>query len=371
MRILIIHHEAEYFAGAEKMLGYFLEGLASLPDHHVTVATVRESRVRELIPSKLTAWWIPPNSKFSPFALLKQLAILRKACRTDPVDVVHAWAARDWELAALTGKVTWRPVVGTLHDHPRAPFISASRQRLMHWSAAGLNKVVCVSEAVRHACLEAGYNERKLAVVHNGLPPSPQPTPVPQKDSRVFRLGYLGLFSERKGLRTLFEALDELARLTPAPWKFAMAGDAQEDEGRRLVARLKETFASKPWWPRIEWCGWVKHPAQFLASIDLLICPSSDFDPFPTVVLEAAQAGVPVLGARVGGIPEMIEEGKTGWLFDRHNSQEAARRLQEVLECPDRAGSAGREAKKRVEGEFTIHRMVQNYLNVYAGSPVI
>jgi glycosyltransferase involved in cell wall biosynthesis len=241
----------------------------------------------------------------------------------------------------------------------------------MRWSDAGLKKVVCVSEAVRQACLEAGYKKHKLAVVHNGLPPSPAPQPLPQSETRVFRLGYLGLFSERKGLRTLFEALEELARLTPLPWHLALAGDAQEEEGRQLVARLKETFSSRPWWPRIEWCGWVKHPAQFLASVELLVCPSSDFDPFPTVVLEAAQAGVPVLGARVGGIPEMIEEGKTGWLFDRNNPQEAARRLQEVLQCPDLAVAAGGEAKKRVEGEFTIHRMVQDYLNVYAGLPVI
>lgn len=369
MRVLIIHQEAEYFAGAEKMLGYFLQGLAALPQHHVTLAAVRESRVRELLPTGIEARWIPQNSKFSPLTFVKQVVALRKACRGQPVDLVHGWAARDWELTAVTGKLIGRPAIGTLHDHPRAQFISPKRQQLMRWSAAGLRRVVCVSEAVRQACLEAGYNARRLAVVRNGLPPCPAPSDPGRSHSGVFRLGYLGLFSERKGLRTLFEALDELARLTPVPWEMALAGDAQEEEGRQLVAHLKATSASRPWGSQVRWCGWVKHPGEFLASVDLLICPSSDFDPFPTVVLEAAQAGVPVLGARVGGIPEMIAEGKTGWLFDRGDGREAARRLETVLASPNRAVEAGRAAKKRVEGEFAMKRMVEDYLRVYTDLP--
>ncbi len=365
MRILIIHQEAEYFAGAEKMLGYFLQGLAAFPEHQVTLAAVRESRVRDLVPPGIEACWIPPSSKFSPLTFLRQVTALRKTCRSAPVNLVHGWAARDWELTAVTGRVLRHPAIGTLHDHPRAPFISPKRQRLMRWSAAGLRKVVCVSEAVRHACMEAGYKASRLTVVRNGLPPCPAP-PAPARGSAgVFRFGYLGLFSERKGLRTLFEALDELARRTSVPWEMALAGDAQEEEGRQLVAHLKANLASKPWQSQVQWCGWVKQPAQFLASLDLLLCPSSDFDPFPTVVLEAAQAGIPVLGTRVGGIPEMIEDGKTGWLFNRGDRQEAVRLLEAVLRTPNLAAEAGRAAKKRVEGEFAMKRMVEDYLRVY------
>ena len=181
----------------------------------------------------------------------------------------------------------------------------------------------------------------------------------------MFRLGYLGLFSERKGLRTLFCMLDDLGRLTRAPWEIDLGGDAQDEEGRRLVEDLKATFSGRQWWKRVRWRGWVKRPDEFMASIDLLICPSSDFDPFPTVVLEAGQAGVPVLGPRVGGIPEMIEEGKTGWLFDWHDRREAARQLQHVIESPDLAEIAGRQAKKRVDGEFAMKRMVEDYLKLY------
>src|SRR5213079_1268539 len=96
-----------------------------------------------------------------------------------------------------------------LHDHPQARFISKPRQSLMRWSARyGLKKIVCVSHAVREACLAAGYPAAQIDVVHNGLPPLL--SQVPTAAEQTFRLGFLGVFSERKGLPLLFEIIDQL-----------------------------------------------------------------------------------------------------------------------------------------------------------------
>ncbi|MFO1499634.1 MAG: glycosyltransferase family 4 protein [Verrucomicrobiota bacterium] len=363
MRILLVHHESEYFAGAEKMLGYFLQGLAASACE-VTVAAVRESRVPETIPAGMKICWLPENRRFSARKLGRQLGALADLTKKDPQDVIHGWAARDWELTSLAGRWLKRPTVGTLHDHPQAPFLSRGRQRLMSWCARlGLDRMVCVSKAVQDVCVASGYAERKLRVVHNGLPLLPGARAQPR--AGVFRLGFLGLFSERKGLRGLFQIVDELAQRSRAPWELALAGDAQEAEGRRLVEELKAAYGQRTWWPQVHWLGWVKQPAAFLSSLDLMICPSSEFDPFPTVLLEAGQTGVPVLGARVGGVPEIIEDGVTGWLFERGAWSEGARRLQLVLESPELASAAGERAKKRVEREFAMKRMVDGYVRVY------
>lgn len=362
MRVLLVHHEAEYFAGAERVLGYFLEGLCET-DWKVTVAAVQDSRVREVIPAKANTCWVPRNSRFSVLNLLRQLGAVMSQSRTERFDVVHGWAARDWELTALAGWRMRRPAIGTLHDHPRASFISPMRQRLMSWSAArGLAQVVCVSDAVRRACVAVKYDPARLAVVHNGLPPCSAPE---RRPNERFRLGFLGLFSERKGLRGLFEMVDELSKRSAIPWELALAGDAQEEEGRRLVGDLKAKYSTRSWWQQVRWHGWVKRPGEFLSSLDLLICPSSEFDPFPTVLLEAGRAGLPVLAARVGGVPEIVENQVTGWLFDQAAWDDAAARLQGILEQPSLARAAGVQAKKRVERDFAIRRMVQDYLNVY------
>jgi glycosyltransferase involved in cell wall biosynthesis len=362
MRVLIVHHEAEYFAGAEKVLGYFLDGLLA-SGQLVTMAAVRESRVTEVIPRGIEVCWVPSNARFSLLSFGRQVLALRHQYRVQPFEVVHGWAARDWELTALTATLIRRPAAGTLHDHPHARFLSKPRQRLMRASVAGLRQIVCVSEAVRQACLAAGYPAGKLTVVRNGLPSVATERAV--RRSGPFRLGFLGQFSERKGLRGLFEIVEQFARTTVSGWELLLGGDAQDADGRKLVEEIKAVYSGRPWWAQVRWCGWVKRPIDFLSGLDLLICPSSEFDPFPTVLLEAGQAGIPVLASRVGGVPEIIQDGGTGWLFEAQAWRQAAALLERLVTSSDWVGQTGQQAKKRVEREFAISKMTEEYRKVY------
>jgi len=104
----------------------------------------------------------------------------------------------------------------------------------MRWCARyGLQSVVCVSQAVSNECVNAGYPAKKLTVIHNGLPGLSKPPE--QKHNPVPRLGFLGVFSERKGLRDLFFALDELARTNSVPWQ-------------AVIAEPQETLPENPCW---------------------------------------------------------------------------------------------------------------------------
>src|SRR5439155_12619370 len=160
--------------------------------------------------------------------------------------------------------------VGKLVGHQRARCHSVARQRLMRWAARfGLKRVVCVSEAVRNACVEAGYCSRKLSVVHNGLPFSSPLGEQTRAKERPFRLGYLGVFSERKGLRDFFLLLDGLAQRHSESWEGLLAGGPQDSEGEQLVQKIQHEFGQRKWWPRVRWCGWAERPGEFLRSIDL------------------------------------------------------------------------------------------------------
>lgn len=364
MHVLLIHNEAAYFGGAETMFGYFLQGLAQARVE-VTVAAVADSRVARLIPPEMRAIWISDNRRLSPLKALAQACVLRKAWAGARFDLVHGWSAREWGLSALVGFLARRPAMGTLHDHPAASFISPARRRLMRWSAAGgLRQVVCVSEAVRTACVNAGYAAGKLTVVHNGLPELPAtPRGAP---AEVCRLGYLGVFSERKGMRGLFAVLAELARLTSLPWELRLAGGPQDASGERLWAELRQQYSQASWWCQVTWCGWVEDPQQFLSAVDLLLVPSTDFDPLPTVLIEAGQAGVPAVAARVGGVAEIVSDGRTGWLFEPGNWPEAARILADLTAQPTMVRSAGTEARRTIASEFTLSRMTTKYREAYS-----
>src|SRR6476469_9665805 len=110
--LLIVHPEAEYFAGAERVLSYFLEGMESA-GLDVTVAAVEESRVSQILPEWVTPWWLPRNARFSPIQFYRQADAIRRLYTSRPFDIIHGWAIRDWELTSLMGRLTLRPALGT------------------------------------------------------------------------------------------------------------------------------------------------------------------------------------------------------------------------------------------------------------------
>jgi len=366
VRLLIIHNEAEYFAGAEKMLGYFLQALATSSEA-ISMACVKQSKIPSLVPPGMELLNLERNQPFSSTTFIRQVAALVPHCRKHRYGAVHAWAARDWELAVALGFLAGIPVVGTLHDHPQAPFISRNRQRLMRACARhGLRKVACVSEAVRLACQDAGYPSNKLEVIHNGLPPVPARPDLDAPRGSEVTLGFLGNFVERKGLPDLFALLEELHRICRVPWKCRIAGGAQDSAGETMVLKLKKRYEPTAWWPRVEWVGWTDNPFGFLSSIDLLIFPSSTFDPFPTVLLEAGAVGVPVLATRVGGAAEIVVDQETGWFMGPGHWAEGAKTLAALLQNPASIRAAGRQAVHRLKSVFSSDKMVVSYRNLYA-----
>jgi glycosyltransferase involved in cell wall biosynthesis len=362
-RVLLVHGETLFCAGAQRMLGYFLEGAEEAKAELVLAHAPAEALTR-LLPEGTRTFSLPINQRFTPIGLLRQVSAIQRIRRIFPFDLLHGWTARDWE---LTSAASWRcrkPAAGLLHDHPLAPHISPARRRLMLLSARWqLSRVLCVSGAVRQACAEAGYPKHRLCTIANGIPLGPAPAPPSPGES--IRLGFLGVFSERKGMRTLFELLDHLAREDAPEWEMVLGGGAQDPESEKLVEELRCRYQAQPWWRRVVWEGWVRRPAEFLKSIDLLLLTSSEFDPFPTVLLEAGAASRPSFASDLGGVPEIIQSGVTGWLFEPTAISNAATTLAMVLR--DRTGliRAGKAAARRVRENFSVQRMARDYGALY------
>ncbi|MEO7647743.1 MAG: glycosyltransferase family 4 protein [Gemmatimonadaceae bacterium] len=364
MRVLIVHHEARYYGGAEILLGHFLLALRE-SGSEITVALARESHVASAVPTGVEVVWLPENERFSPGNFSAQLRALARICRSREFDVVHGWAARDWELAAVVGAWARHSTIGTLHDHPRATYISPKRQRLMRLVAnRGLDRVVCTSNAVHAACIHAGYRVGKLAVIHNGIP-IPREVKRPDRVGLI-RFGFLGVFSEGKGLSGLFEMADLVDALHPGAWELRMGGAAQNQAAERLIASIRAQHSAASWWPRVRWCGWIEDQMAFLREVDVLVCPFTEFEAFGLVLCEAAAAGLPVVATNIGAIPEIVEHERTGWLFQPGDWHDGARILGNLIRHPEKRTGAGEKARQRVEQKFTIAEMVSGYVNLYS-----
>jgi glycosyltransferase involved in cell wall biosynthesis len=157
------------------------------------------------------------------------------------------------------------------------------------------------------------FREARTAVIPNVFTDLPLPVLRARRNGPL-RVGYFGRLIPDKGAHRLVEAFQaippSLATLT-----LAGTGDAP------YVESLK---AGAP--PGVTFLGW-SSPASFFAQIDLLAVPSVWPDPQPRVVFEAYAHGVPVLGTRAGGIPEQIEEERTGWLVEAGSSEALAREI--------------------------------------------
>lgn len=365
MKVLVLCGSKQFFGGAERMLAYILSTQTSDPVFYGAFA--EESRLREICQNNPA---IPPSlhsDRLQPIRLLRESRKLAGWARSRGVQVVHGWTARDWEFAVLVGRMASCPSVGTLHDHPRSYYVSSMRRCLMKVSASwGLSRIVCVSEAVRTACMQANYPEGKLEVIRNGLPWIPNAKLSAESRSGCVRIGFLGTWTEGKGLDLFLHMLGAVERKGVSNWEAKVGGGVQTQLDRPWLQETLSRFRERPWWKRVYWVGWVKEAQEFLQDLDILVFPSRGFDSFPTVLLEAGWSGLPVVAAEVGGASEIVKHQITGMLFSRENWTEGADRLSELVVDRMKRKQQGQAARLWMEKNFGIDKMIAEYSRLYS-----
>ena len=100
------------------------------------------------------------------------------------------------------------------------------------------------------------------------------------------------------------------------------------------------------------------------AAADLFLCPSRA-DNLPNTVLEAMAAGTPVIGSDVGGIPDMVRPGETGWLHENDNADSLAQKIREALSQRDRWPTLQRRAREVAVAEFDVEVSARKYRRLY------
>jgi glycosyltransferase involved in cell wall biosynthesis len=194
---------------------------------------------------------------------------------------------------------------------------------------------------------------RKLSVVYNGVaPPAPTPHPPPPVPAGVPRIGCIGRIAPEKGQKEFLAAASLIHRALPAS-RFAIYGAALFAEPAALRYE-RQVWAAAQALP-VEFAGWVGDVYQALATLDLLLVPSLGHEATTRVILEAFAAGVPVIAFRAGGIPEVVEHGRTGFLCD--SPAEMARLAIDLLTGdPHRLTELRAAARESWQTQFTLER---------------
>jgi glycosyltransferase involved in cell wall biosynthesis len=224
------------------------------------------------------------------------------------------------------------------------------------WLSRYVTAVVGVSQDVLQRHLDFGFFQHVPPERRSVIWSTP-PIPIRNRPWRApdapFTIGFIGRIVPEKGLETL---LDAAAKLPSTGWRLLVAGAVSppldESELRARVAGLP-----------VNWLG-VVPAADFYPQIDLLVVPAIWADPGPLVVHEAFANAVPVVGTRMGGITDFVEQGVTGWLYEPGNSAALAAILTDLI-------LAGREALPReaafnhFRSETAPERVAERYEQVY------
>ena len=320
--------------------------------------------------------------------------LFRKLTRLDP----WPYAARIWSisqreqarllhihnepklLAALAGRIRTarargRPLPIIAHIANRKPFRPQDVDLVTHWA--------CVS---RHMAdwvkTEYDVARQKISVIYTGADASRLPphwaVADEERQSLRQKLGlnrddlailFAGRIVEEKGVRELLDAFGLLRARIQRPVRLLLAGTLNNSKdpknrkaryGREMQTRFRE--------PGVRYIGSLE-PARmhaFLTAGDLFALPSLWDDPFPTVMLEAAAAGLPILGSRRGGIPEFLENCPGATLLETPDQPETmADALLEWMENPQLREQTGRCLRDKVERNFSWERVTRDFEDLY------
>jgi glycosyltransferase involved in cell wall biosynthesis len=116
--------------------------------------------------------------------------------------------------------------------------------------------------------------------------------------------------------------------------------------------------------PAVSFVGYQARPDRYLQAMDFFAL-TSRAEGLPLAILEAWAAGLPVVSTRVGGIPKVVDDGRTGLLIDSGDEDALAKALSELLDNPSRARRLGEAGRARVEADFDTRRMAGDYHRHY------
>ena len=346
--------------GGEQQMAYLLAGLRR-QGHRVVVAVAPDGEAhRRLSNEGYEVVPVPMHGEADLVAVVR-LARRMKAVRPD---VVHLHTSHAHALGGLAARWAGKPVVVVSR---RVDFSIYRRSflRMNGWKYRhGLDRIVCVSDAVRDVLRKDGLDPARLSVVKSAVDPT-RVRAAARVDVRA-RLGLpkdarlvlaVGALVEHKGHRHLVEALPALRAAAPGV-RVVVAGEGP------LRAELEARAQALGVADALVLAGQVDDLAGWFAGVDAFAMPSVE-EGLGTSVLDALAAGLPVVASRAGGIPEMIEDGVGGLLVPPADAAALGAALARVLADPALAARLGGAGRKRVDAEFHVDRMVDETIAVY------
>lgn len=245
--------------------------------------------------------------------------------------------------------------------------LARMRNRLLRRTGA----VVAISQAIAREAVFGGFPAAKVHLIPHGIDTSEYaPVPAGEKAARREALGfpkdtllltYSGRLIEGKGLETLFVAMRSLADVPNLHLALVGSGSGQIIS---IEDRLRRDAQTEGLAGRVTFTGRVDNVAAYLQASDLFVFPTFD-EALGMSAVEAQSCGLPAVASRTGGVPDIVEDGVTGFLVPPGESTPLAHGLRRLLTDPELRQRFAQAARERAERVFNRATSVSRYAELF------
>lgn len=354
--VLLVHFGDPQFRGSERCLLNLIKGI-DLTNYSIVLWSNHESLsdavghlateiVLDDFPSPFSYDPTKPISErlFESFGLISKARKLIK--RTRPTLIIcNSLAPCQWMLPASI--FAGIPLLVYLHS------TYLPKSRLLSF-AFGASHLIAVSKFSVENFLADGFPEKNFSVIYSGVDDLSNPKLLTRPNLRQdlgigadeFVLASLSALVKVKNVDLIIEAFKRAASFPGQKMALIIVGDGPCF--KELQARAEGY--------RIFFCGWRDDPSNILAAADCFIS-ATEREALGLSILEAASMELPLIGARAGGVVEVIVDGETGLLADRGNLGSFANCMIQLRDDPDFRTKLGRSARQSFEQRFQVKRM--------------
>jgi glycosyltransferase involved in cell wall biosynthesis len=319
------------------------------PDHGSLVPEY-EQFCRKLHHVPRVEYGFPVEWKWKFHEGVRQVPAIIEAVRARP-DVILANRSASAGWAVPTRRITRTPVVCHLHG-------TSALQHARRISDP-IDRFIAVSRHTAEAWIEAGLDESKVQVVHNGVDPADYPPAgVDARTSARRQLGidpyaytvlYTGRLDPEKGVNVLLDAWKILSPPTGEGQLLLVGRAADSRYLHELESRATDT---------VKFLGLQRDVVTPLHASDVTVVPSVYDEPFGRTVIESLATGRPVVASRVGGIPEILSGPLSRLLVDPGDAEALAAHLEALIGWESREPTLGAECLEHFRNEFTLSHAV-------------
>jgi glycosyltransferase involved in cell wall biosynthesis len=244
------------------------------------------------------------------------------------------------------------------------PSSKKSRLSWIKYKTRQVDKIVCISEAIRNVMSAGGVHESRLATIYSGIDPGRFDNIEPPSDFRQqlgippdhVLVGTVAAMTKEKDYPTLLHAARKAIDLSNHV-SFCAVGNGRDEKDIHALSRqlgLGDRFV---------FAGFRNDVGNFLKTFDIFVLPSNQ-EGLGTSILDAQTVGLPVVACRTGGIPEIVHDHVNGLLVPTRGPGAMAEAILKLADSEEMRRDLGRRARETAAA-FSIHRTVQKNIALY------